>query len=70
MRKFLFVSLILVLVAVFVAPVIAEARCWQCDHVFNSWFCFPGFPGRSECVDTPTDCAMSGAFCDLIVVVG
>lgn len=48
----------------------ANAACQQCEHVFNSEFCFPGYPGRTQCTTTLTYCAMGGAFCDLIVVTG
>lgn len=71
MRKMLLISLILVVLAVLVGPPLVQAApCYECDHIFNSWFCFPGYPGRENCVDTPTYCALSGAFCDIIIVDG
>ena len=48
----------------------ADATCQVCEHVFNSEFCFPGFPGRTGCTTTLTYCAYSGAFCDIIIVTG
>lgn len=44
--------------------------CYTCETIFNSHFCFPGYPGRTNCTDTITDCAMSGAFCEEIIVIG
>ena len=70
MRKTLVIAAIVLVAALFIAPIATQAACMKCDHIFNSWFCFPGYPGRENCVDTLTDCAMSGAFCDQIIVVG
>jgi len=48
----------------------ADAACFHCEHIFNSGFCFPGFPGRTGCADGDGFCSLSGAFCDRIVVIG
>lgn len=69
---------LLVLALVFAGSLLAPADpltagpggCSECEHVFNSYFCWPAFPGRENCVTTITYCAMSGAFCDLIIVDG
>lgn len=52
------------------SPQYDEHQCWQCHQIGLTQFCFFGYPGRSNCVPTATYCAMSGAFCDDITVIG
>lgn len=69
MRKILVIAAVLFILAAFLAPLSTQA-CDTCEIVFNSYFCFPGYPGRENCTTTITYCAESGAFCDVIVVNG
>lgn len=78
MKKTRFVPLLVLLALLASIPLLAptpasaqdEHQCYQCYQFGLSQFCFFGYPGRSNCVNTQTYCAMSGAFCDQITIIG